>query len=78
MGSLLSGGWKMPNYAMYQTDVIVNVIIADTKEIAQAVTGLSAIETSGEPWIGWLWDEAAQSWVAPPEPEPEPESEVEE
>lgn len=43
----------MPDFAIKKQDRIINVIVADTKEIAEEVTGLEAIETTGEPWIGW-------------------------
>ncbi len=43
----------MPNYAIHDGNVVVNVIVADTPTIAQQVTGLNAIETTGTPWIGW-------------------------
>lgn len=74
----------MPNFAIHDGTTVVNVIIADSVEVAEELTGLSALETEGAPWIGWTmevegwrppspfpswsWDGAA--WVAPiPEPE---------
>lgn len=43
----------MPNFAIHDERSVVNVILAESAEIAEQVTGLSAIETTGEPWIGW-------------------------
>jgi len=36
--------YKMPNYYILDGNKIVNIIIADTKEIAEQVTGLAAVE----------------------------------
>ena len=43
----------MPNFAIYKDNIVFNVIVADSKEIAEEVTGANAIETTGNPWIGW-------------------------
>ena len=43
----------MANYAIIENDVVTNVIVAESKEIAEEVTGLEAIETTGQPWVGW-------------------------
>lgn len=56
----------MPNYAIIQEKTIVNVIVADSQEIAEEVTGLTAIETDGAPWLGWTYHN--DSWI-PPMPE---------
>lgn len=61
----------MPDYAMHNGGTVVNVIVAESQEIAEKVTGLNAVETSGVPWIGWTLVNG--EWVAPLEPEPEPE-----
>lgn len=56
------------NYLIVQNDKVVNVIIADTKEIAEEVTGLEAIEATGsEPWINWTRTDGV--WSAPVVPE---------
>lgn len=60
----------MPNFAIHDGSTVVNVIVADSKEIAEEVTGLSAVEADGEPWIGWTLVDGV--WTAPPQPEPEP------
>lgn len=69
----------MPNFAINDGNTVVNVIVADSKEIAEEVTGLLAVETDGEPWTGWTLIDG--EWVAPalpPEPEPHPEPAPEE
>jgi hypothetical protein len=43
----------MPTYAVHDGSAVLNVIVADTLEIAEAVTGLSALASDGVPWIGW-------------------------
>ena len=53
----------MPNYAIIQDNTVVNVIVAESKEIAEAVTGLSATETNGEPWMAWELVDGV--WVDP-------------
>lgn len=63
----------MSNYALHDGATVLNVIVADSEEVAEAVTGLSAIETDGVPWIGWTL--ADGEWVAPQEPEPAPVTE---
>lgn len=48
----------MANYAVVQNDKVVNIIVADSKEIAEEVTGLVCIEYTEEnpAGIGWDWD----------------------
>ena len=51
----------MANYAVIKDGVINNVIVADTQEIAETVTGLACVEVpneSGAPGIGWAYDGA--------------------
>lgn len=60
----------MPNFAVVKADRIINVIVADTKEIAQEVSGMQVIETTGEPWIGWkctdgVWQYSDEPLVFP-------------
>lgn len=71
----------MPNYAVHDGYVVVNVVRADSLEVAERVTGLPVVETYGEPWIGWTlesegwrrpapypswtWDDSAGGYVAP-------------
>lgn len=49
----------MANYAVIKNGLVNNVIVADTKEIAETVTGLICIEIEdkpGSPGIGWNYD----------------------
>jgi hypothetical protein len=48
----------MANYAVIQNNTVTNVIVADSKEIAEEVTGLLCIEyTEENPTnIGWTYD----------------------
>lgn len=51
----------MAKYAVIKDGIIDNVILADTKEIAEQVTRLTCIEISSEPngpGIGWTYDGA--------------------
>lgn len=76
----------MSYYAIIENNKVVNVIVAESQDIAEKATNLSAIETTGVPWINWtledgswrppspypswIWQE--NSWVAPiPMPEDE-------
>lgn len=56
----------MPNFAIHDGSRVVNVIVADDQETAESVTGMSAVETTGNPWIGWTLDEAG--WITDEEP----------
>jgi hypothetical protein len=55
----------MPNFAEIENGVVTNVIIADTKEIAELVTGLTCVEyTNSNPaGIGWTYD--GKKFIAP-------------
>ena len=51
----------MANYAVIKDGIVYNVIVADTKEIAETVTGLTCVEIEhvpGAPGIGWSYDGA--------------------
>ena len=50
----------MANYAVIKDGIVDNVIVADTKEIAEIVTGLTCIEYTEEnpAGIGWSYDGA--------------------
>ena len=53
----------MANYAIHDGATVTNVVVAATQEIAEAVTGMNALETTGEPWIGWTLIDG--EWTAP-------------
>ena len=48
----------MANYAVIKDGIVNNVIVADTKEIAETVIGLTCIEYTDEnpAGIGWSYD----------------------
>ena len=48
----------MANYAVIKNGVVENIIVADTKEVAERVTGLTCIEytDSNIASIGDTWD----------------------
>jgi hypothetical protein len=59
----------MPNYLIIRGNIIQNVIVADTQEIAEAVSpnATEVIESTGsEPWINWT--RSGDTWTAPVEP----------
>lgn len=48
----------MATFAVHDGTTVRNVIVADSAAIAEEVTGLTAIETDGVPWIEWtLYDD---------------------
>lgn len=57
----------MTDFAVINGDTVVNVIVAESREIAEAVTGLLIMQTEGEPWIGWTME--SDGW-RPPSPFP--------
>lgn len=58
----------MPNFAIHDWHKVSNVIVCDTQALAEELTGQQALETTGEPWIDWLYVDGA--WI-PPQPGPE-------
>jgi hypothetical protein len=48
----------MANFAVIENDVVVNVIIADNKQIAETITGLTCIEYADvhDAGIGWAYN----------------------
>lgn len=59
----------MANYAIIEDNKVINVIVAESAEIAIEVTNKEVLETTGEPWIDWTRTDGV--WSAPIEPEPE-------
>ena len=55
----------MANFAVIDSGVVTNVIVADTKEIAELVTNLTCVEyTDSNPaGIGWIYD--GTKFIAP-------------
>jgi hypothetical protein len=49
----------MANYAVIKDGIVTNVIVAESQEIAESVTGLTCIEFQlepGAPGIGWSYN----------------------
>lgn len=48
----------MANYAVIKDGIVTNVIIAESKEIAESVTGLTCVEYTAEnpASIGWIYN----------------------
>jgi hypothetical protein len=68
----------MANYAVIENEKVVNVIVADSLEIAQEVTRTLCIEVSlepGAPGIGWYYINAKFMQTLP-EPVPQSKSET--
>ena len=75
----------MKNWIIVENDIVINLIIADTKEIAQEVSGKEAIGDNGyicigwdrksgewkspQPYNSWIWDSNLKNWE-PPTPKP--------
>lgn len=57
----------MPNYAISDGKKIVNVIVAESEKIAEEISGMHVVETTGSPWIDWTLEE--EGW-RPPQPYP--------
>jgi hypothetical protein len=60
----------MANFAVLnQTNVVANIIVAETQEIAEDVTKATCIEYTDEnpAEIGWIYDPVTGTF-APPEP----------
>ena len=53
------------NYAVINGNTVVNIIVADSKTIAEKVTNLKCVESDGSFGIGWIWD--GENWVDPNE-----------
>ena len=56
----------MANYAIIENDYVTNVIVADSKEIAEQVTSGEVLEATGDFWIGW--HRVNGVWVNPDAP----------
>jgi hypothetical protein len=60
----------MTNYAVIENDKVTNVIVADSLEIAETVTGLTCIDITDKN-AGINWDYVGGEFIAPPKVEPE-------
>ena len=59
----------MTNYAIIENNKIINVIVAESAEIAVEVTGKEVLETIGVPWIGDILVDGV--WTKPLQPQVE-------
>jgi len=58
----------MGNYLIIENDTVLNVIVADSAELAAELTGKEAVELIGAtPWIGWTRTDGV--WSEPVIPE---------
>ena len=62
----------MATWAVLSGNAVTNIIVADTKEIAEAVTNATCVEyTESNPaGIGWTWD--GKKFIAPTPADPLP------
>ena len=51
------------NIAIIENNTVTNVIVAETLEVAEQVTGKECVECDGSFWIGWT--RKGKNWVAP-------------
>jgi hypothetical protein len=56
------------NYAVIANNTVINVIVADSKEIAEQVRNTECVECDGSFWIGWT--RSGKKWIAPVEETP--------
>jgi hypothetical protein len=63
----------MKNFLVHDGTTILNAIVADSLEVAQSVTGLTAFPAEdGGPWIGWTY--SGDAWIPPTPEEPAQEN----
>jgi hypothetical protein len=57
----------MANYAVIDNGTVINVVVADSLEVAQEATDRTCIESTDENpiTIGWFWDEGANAYIQP-------------
>jgi hypothetical protein len=57
----------MTNYAVIQNDKVVNIIVSDSKEIAEQITNLTCIEYIKENSVGIGWTYNGSTFEKPQE-----------
>ena len=55
----------MANYAIIENDRVINVIVADSSELAAELTGKEVTEATDGLWIDWTRTDGV--WSAPTE-----------
>ena len=60
----------MANFAVIDNNVVTNIIVADTKKIAEEVTGATCVEYTNEnpAGIGWIYN--GENFITPVVEEP--------
>ena len=58
----------MGNFAVFNGDMVINTIVAESKEVAESVTGRTCVEyTSDNPaFIGAIWNGESYVFLEPP------------
>ena len=57
----------MANFAVIENDIVINIIVADTKEIAELVTGLTCVEYTKSNPAGTGWTYKDGKFIMPSE-----------
>ena len=57
----------MANFAVIDNGTVINTIVADSQEVAEAVTGFGCAEYTEENPLGinWYWDNTANGYIPP-------------
>lgn len=55
----------MANFAVIENDKVTNVIVADSKEIAETVTGKTCLDIT-DTYVGIGWNYVGGEFIAPP------------
>lgn len=57
----------MANYAVIDNQKVINVIVADSIEVAEEITGKTCIEYTEEVPLGidWYWNDTADTYIMP-------------
>jgi hypothetical protein len=60
----------MPNFAVIENDIVINVIVCESKKLAEEITSKTCIEyTDKNPAsIGWSYD--GKTFIPPAQPQP--------
>lgn len=56
----------MAKYGVVENKIITNVIVAESKELAESITGQECIEyTHNELGVGWYWNDEINQYIEP-------------
>jgi hypothetical protein len=61
----------MSLFAIVENNVVINIIVAESKEIAETVTKATCVEyeTQNDCGIGWVYDAEKKVFISPVKPE---------